>query len=118
MFAKFGDLCSRHPYAPAYAPVLVAPVPTNCPIHWDRLPPPLECPVQGSLEGLSPLGSPLSGDSGWLVVTSFLFLLKLEGYVDDHVLLAADVAGVPHALEDLVGWHAVALRRPLGMEQE
>ena len=45
-------------------------------------------------------------------------LRELECDVDEHVLLAADVAGLPRALEDLVGRDAVALGGVLGVQQE
>src|SRR5215475_13501230 len=41
-----------------------------------------------------------------------------DGDVDDHVLLAADVAELAGSLQDLVGGDAVALGRPFGVQQE
>jgi hypothetical protein len=43
---------------------------------------------------------------------------ELQCDVDDHVLLAAHVAGFPDALQDLVGGDLAALRGPLGVQQE
>ena len=43
---------------------------------------------------------------------------QLERDVDDHVLLAADVAGLADALQDLVRRDLVALSRPLRVQQE
>ena len=43
---------------------------------------------------------------------------ELEGDVDDHVLLAADVACLADALQDLVSRDAVALRGALSVQQE
>src|SRR5580693_8915252 len=43
---------------------------------------------------------------------------ELKGDVDDHVFLAADVAGLADTLQDLVGGDAVAGGGALGVQQE
>src|SRR5580700_3654175 len=43
---------------------------------------------------------------------------EADGDVDDHVLLAADVAGLADLLQDLVGRDAIALGRALGVQQK
>ena len=43
---------------------------------------------------------------------------ELDGDVDDHVFLTADVAGPADFLEDLPGRYAVAFRGTLGVDEE
>src|SRR6188768_3872781 len=56
--------------------------------------------------------------SAYAVRAQVTLLRELQRDVDQHVLLAADVAGLTRALEDLVGRHVVALGRVLGVQQE
>src|SRR4051812_38973702 len=64
---------------------------------------------------ISSMAVPFSAGSDRVQVA---LLRELERDVDQHVLLAADVAGLAGALEDLVRRYAVALGGVLGVQQE
>ena len=95
--------------------------------HGDRLLAGSEQMPRSSVEELLPRHGnvPLTGTGGppeqapvlsaGPRVGGITVLGQLEGDIDDHVLLPAHIPGLPDALQDVVGRHAVPLGRALGM---
>lgn len=103
---------------PPAAPVPACPVSRRCAARSTRSP---SGAVQPASDRRSPDRPSVVGIQSSVVVPGrdiVLLALQLQGDVDDHVLLPADVASLADPLQDGVCGNLVALSGPFGVQQE